>query len=109
MTVAATQLVPLWQIKVQGMTDGWWMAAQAATGSNPYAAAWFSYYDDPRFDNVDLTLPTSQTILAGLVSTALMTQAQSNNITAMSSATIPKYGPVLWGDVTLARQSLGLE
>ena len=85
------------------------ISTQSATGSNPYAAAWFSYYDDPRFDNVDLTLPTSQTILAGLVSTALMTQAQSNNITAMSSATIPKYGPVLWGDVTLARQSLGLE
>jgi hypothetical protein len=28
MTVAATQLVPLWQIKVQGMQDGWWMSAQ---------------------------------------------------------------------------------
>ena len=82
-------LVSLWQVKIQGMIDGWWMAGEAAISTNQYAAAWFDYYNDPRFDNVDLTLPTAQTILAGLVSTGIITQTNANTITAMSTPQVP--------------------
>ena len=92
--------------KVAGMEAGWWLPAQAAAATNPYAAAWFSYYTDFRFDNLDVTLATSQTILNGLVTTGLLSQAQADAVKAMGATTTPKYGPVLWGDMTLARKQL---
>ena len=101
-------LVPLWQVKLHGMEDGWWMVGQASIGTNPYATAWFDYYNDPRFENVDLTLPTSQTILAGLVSTGVITQANSDAITAMSTpqvlwTSVYWSGPVGGGHIGSAR------
>ena len=97
-TSPTSQLVLLWQIKVQGMTDGWWLGMVAAT-TNPYAVALMDYYNDFRFNNVDLSLAPIQTTLAGLVSTGLMTQAQSNTITAMATPQVP-WTSVYWqGDV----------
>jgi len=91
MTTTSRELVPLWQIKVAGLQGGWWLTAKAVVGSNPAAAVWFEYYDDPRFENLDMDLPTTKQILGGLVATGLLTQAQADAVDAMANVTRAKY------------------
>ena len=107
MTVTARELVPLWQIKVAGLQAGWWLAVKAAVATNAAAAVWFEYYDDPRFENIDMDLVTTQTVLGGLVASNLVTQAQADAVSAMADVTKPKYDHCWPGEVFTARATGG--
>jgi len=106
MTIVTRELVPLWQIKVAGLQAGWWLVVKAAVATNVAAAVWFEYYDDPRFENLDMDLATSQTIIGGLVASSLMTQEQADAVSAMANTTKPKYEHCWPGEVFGARRDL---
>lgn len=79
-----------------------WMPIKAATAISPGAAAAVDLSTDLRATTIDFTLPVVAGMLADLVAHALLTQAQSNALTAMSNTTIP------WWQATVAQGGGGL-
>ncbi len=84
-------LVPLWRIAELARKEGWWLTAKAAVTTNQYAAAFFDYYADSRFENLDISLDASKAVLAGLVSTELLTQAQADAIEALTTIAVSDF------------------
>jgi hypothetical protein len=90
MTVAGpSQSVPVLQVMTYLRTNNLWLPIKAAAATSSGAAAALDYNSDPRVQNIDVTLPIVQAMLADLVSHGLLTQAQSDAIVAMSATTIP--------------------
>lgn len=107
LTVTSRQLVPLWKIAELARTAGWWLTAKAAATTNQYAAAFFEYYADPRFDNLDMDLATTKAAMNGLVAAGLITQAQADAVDALADVTELKYPQGCYaGQVKTAREQL---
>ena len=88
LTRAKRVLVPLWQIKRHAIENGYWVALRAAavdTNSPIYTVAVLTvdYISDERFDNLDMDLTSTQTLLGGLVAGGILTQAQADELDAM--------------------------
>jgi hypothetical protein len=87
----ARQLVPLWQIKKLCIETGVWVAmkiAAAQTESVQLAQAAtlaIEYINDTRFENLDLDLTSTQTMIGALVQGGIMTEAQSELIDDMAN------------------------
>ena len=85
------QLVPLWKIKNAGLQSGWWLVAKASIATNVASATLFEYYQDPRFENIDMDLDATKYVVANLVSTNIMTQEQADAVDDLANALGPKY------------------
>ena len=87
-TVAKRVLVPLWKIKKHAIENGYWVALRAAAADtesplNTVATLTVDYISDERFDNLDMDLTSTQTLLGGLVAGGILTQAQADELDAM--------------------------
>jgi hypothetical protein len=92
MVVGPVQPVPIVDVVSYMREVSVWLpirAAAAASPPNEAAAAAVDLNTDPRTLTIDFTLPIVVEMMAMLVSSALITQAQSNAIVAMGAATIP--------------------
>ena len=101
-TIQRVAVVPLWKIKLRLVELGLWSAFQDP--ANPVAVAFMDVYRDPRFDNLDMSLPTVQMLLGGAVQIGLLTQEQADdlrNIDAVS--TLPMGETVTQADLDTAR------
>lgn len=118
--VPARQLVPLWMVKKHAIENGYWIAIKAAATSHEsptvQAAATLTldYVEDKRFDNLDLDLSSTQSLLAALVSGGVITQTNADELDAMADTFISKadelgLGVVGDGHVLSARELLAEE
>ena len=82
-SVAKRQLVPLWKIAELARKEGWWYAVKAS--AEPAAVAFMEYYQDARFENIDMDLEAAKNALAGLVATGLITQPQADAVDALAN------------------------
>ena len=103
---AVRALIPLWQIKSLAMQAGWWAGVEAAT-ANPAAVAFMAYYADFRFDNLNIDLPKSQEVMAGLVATNLIDQSQSDAVAALANQAIPGWTAAIDGPSRLQTITAG--
>ena len=83
----ARALVPIWKIKKHAIESGYWLALKNCAVEHPgYVAAALAvdYISDSRFENIDLDLTITITMLGGLVATSLITQTQADEIDALA-------------------------
>lgn len=84
-------LVPLWEIKKAAIEAGEWYSIVVAADSHEVpqvkAAAYMAkdYIDDRRFTNLDLSLPSTQQMLGGLVQGGVMSQGLVDTITGLAA------------------------
>lgn len=76
-SIPTRQLVPLWRIAQHGRETGWWYGLKQS--QSDAAAAFLDYYNDPRFENLDLDLPAARQVMS-----ALVTQPQADQIDALA-------------------------
>jgi len=88
LTVAGpVEPVPVLSIMTYLRANNLWMTIKSS--ATPGAQAAVDYNSDPRVQTLDVTLPITQGMLADLVSHTLLTQAQSNAITALGNTSVP--------------------
>ena len=86
----ARQLVPLWQLKKFLVETGLLLALQQAATSHESvdvraaAALTLVYIDDPRFNNLDMDLQSTKTLIGGLVLGGVVTAEVAALIDAMA-------------------------
>lgn len=81
----ARVMVPLSEISQKGRAEGWWYGLLAAEATSQNAQAFLEYYRDQRFTNLDLDLPASGQILAGLVSDGVITQEIADSVDSLAN------------------------
>lgn len=82
------QLVPLWKIKKHAIENGYWITLKNVAQDHPgYAVATLcvDYVSDARFENIDMDLNSTKTLLGGLVTVNLLTQDLANELDAMAN------------------------
>lgn len=82
-------LVPLWQIKKHAIENGYWITLKNTATEHPgYSAAALAvdYIDDQRFENLDIDLSSTQTLLGGLVASSLLTQDLADELDALADS-----------------------
>jgi hypothetical protein len=84
-------LVPLWEIKKAAIEAGEWFTLVAASQSHEdlesraLAFTAVDYINDQRFTNLNLSLPSTQLMLGGLVQKGVMSSGLSAAITALAA------------------------
>jgi hypothetical protein len=94
--VPSRRLVPTWEVRRAAIEGGYWPALvlAAADSSNPQrrglAISVLAWIDDQSgtIQTIDMDRPSTQAMLAGLVSEGLVTQSQTNAIDALADATV---------------------
>ena len=82
-------LVPLWQIKKHAIENGYWFTLKGTVSEHPgylAAASAVEYISDGRFENIDMDLTSTQTMLGGLVATSLLSQDFADALNAMADS-----------------------
>ena len=92
-TVGITVNVDNWRIKEHAVLNGYWPVVKGGQlDGNPAKAGLcvtvIDWVDDARMNTTDFTIPAVQSMLAGLVAFGLITQAQADELMAMSSKTV---------------------
>jgi hypothetical protein len=89
-TITIRKLVPLWQVKKACVEEGVWLAIQQAAESHSdpqiqaAANAAVSYIDDRRFENLDMDLASTKTMIGALVSGSVITQTNQATLDALA-------------------------
>lgn len=100
-----TAPVPVLQIMTYLRSRALWLPIKAAQATCVGAAAAVDYNSDPRVQTLDLSLPIAQAMLGDLVSHALLSKEQADEITAMGNTTLPWWqvngyrGPITGQDL----------
>ena len=113
-TVSRRRLVPLWEIHKLAIEAGFLLAVEDAAESHAMPAAKAAariarrYMDNPRFDNLDVTLPATTAMLDALVAGKVLSTEQREAIVALAVESVSfteslGLGQVLPGHVTKAR------
>lgn len=82
-------LVPLWQIKKHAIENGYWFTLKSTAVEHPgyiAAASAVEYISDGRFENIDMDLTSTQTMLGGLVATSLLSQDFADELDALADS-----------------------
>jgi len=92
-TVDITVNVDNWRIKEHAVLNGYWPLVKGGQlDSDPAKAGLcvtvIDWVDDTRMNTTDFTIPAVQGMLAGLVAFGLITQAQADELSAMSNKTV---------------------
>jgi len=92
-TVNTTVNVENWKIKEHAILNGYWVSIKAGQlDPDPQKAGLcvsvLDWVQDSRIGSTDINSLGVQTMLAGLVAYSLMTQAQANEIVALSHKTV---------------------
>lgn len=88
LTVPGTpQLVPVWKVVTYLRENGLWLCIKASTA--PGAQTAVDYNADQRVENIDVTLPATQAMLANLIENSLVSAEQAAAITAMAQTSLP--------------------
>jgi hypothetical protein len=87
-TRAKRVLVPIWKIKKHAIENGYWVALRAVADDSEsplhaVATLTVDYIGDERFENLDMDLTSTQTLLGGLVAGGIITQSQADDLFAM--------------------------
>lgn len=113
-TIPKRQLVPLWQIKKRALEQGYWLAIKKARTSHASEAvrdaaeAFWDYYEDPRFENLDMDLEATEAILSALVAGLVLgpdpesAQAEADALNAMADTFTSPEAECGLADTTLA-------
>lgn len=89
------QLVPLWRVK-RALVEAqeWPMIVAGQTNPDVTVAGLcitiVSYVDDPRFEHLDMDLPSTRAMMAGAVSAGLTSKATVEAIDAMADGLISR-------------------
>jgi hypothetical protein len=118
-SIAAAQasrrrLVPLWELFKLAIESGFLLAIESAAESHAkpevQAAARVTvrYMNNPRFDNLDVELPTTVAMLDVLVAGGVITADNRAAINALANVAVPLpaslgFGPILPGHILKAR------
>ena len=92
-TQTARQTVPLWQVKKAAIENNFWLAIKAAAASHAdeqvkgVANIVLDYVDDTRFNNLDMDLVSTQTMLGALVAGGVITQDFSDLLNGLANTT----------------------
>lgn len=103
----ARQLVPLWQIKKLCIETGVWIALKTAsmqTESLPLAyvaQTVIEYINDLRFENLDMDLQSTKTLIGTLVQAGIMTQVQADQIDEMANVKISIAEQIIGRNVSI--------
>ena len=94
-TVTRPRIVQTWEVKKQAIEQGYWAAIVIASeptnevdevrGLAISALAWL---DDPKIENIDFSLASTQQLVGGLVLTTLITQEQGDALIALGIETV---------------------
>lgn len=92
-TVEITVNVENWRIKEHAVLNGYWpVVKDGQLDSDPAKAGLcvtvIDWVNDTRMHTTDFTIPAVQGMVAGLVAYGFITQAQADELTAMSSNTV---------------------
>lgn len=108
---AGHRLVNLWEIKLVAIEGGFWPKIKWAASAHPVeqikavAATVLDYVDDRRFSTIDLYRESTQAMLAALVTGEVITQAESDALTAIADAMVSRVEQLFeLGDVATAAQ-----
>jgi hypothetical protein len=117
-TVDETVEVENWQIKKHAIENGYWSAivmgcdAGVDPAARGVAIAAKDWIDDPsgKIQKTDMDLPSTQTLVAGLVAAGFMTQPQADDLVALKTVSTPWVETVgIWQtDATSVRQAQDL-
>ena len=100
--------VPLWEIKKAACEAGEWPVLVAAAQSHENAQVRgaaltaVSYIDDRRFENLDLSLTSTQTLLGALQQGGVLSEGLIGTITALSANRASLADQMQLGDVGVA-------
>ena len=92
-TQAARKLVPLWEVKKAAIENGFWLAIKTAAASHAdeqvkgVANIVLDYVGDSRFENIDMDLTSTQTMLGALVAGSVITQDFSDLLNGLANTT----------------------
>ena len=92
-TVDATVKVPNWKIKQHAVLNSYWPVVKAGqldadTAKAGLCMTIIDWIEDTRISTTDFSLPQVQSMIAGLVSYGLITQAQADELNAMATETV---------------------
>lgn len=89
------RVVPTWEVKKQAIEQGYWaaivMASEVANSNQQVrglAISALAWLDDPKIENIDFSLESTQQLVGGLVLTTLITQQQGEALIALGSETV---------------------
>lgn len=95
--VTKTREVENWEVKKHAIENGYWAAIimgcenTAPVEVRGVAISAKDWIDDPsgKIGHTDMDLPSTQALLAGLVTATLMTQAQADSLVALKDVSVP--------------------
>ena len=92
-TVDITVKVPNWKIKQHAVLNGYWPVVKAGqldadTAKAGLCMTVIDWIEDARISTTDFSLPQVQSMIAGLVTFGLITQAQADELNAMATETV---------------------
>lgn len=94
-TITRARVVPTWEVKKQAIEQGYW--AKIVIASEPtnevdevrgLAISALAWLDDPKIENIDFSLASTQQLVGGLVLTTLITQEQGDALIALGIETV---------------------
>lgn len=92
-TVDVAVKVPNWKIKQHAVLNGYWPVVKAGqldadTAKAGLCTTIIDWIEDTRISTTDFSLPQVQSMIAGLVSYSLITQAHADELNAMATETV---------------------
>lgn len=92
-TVDVAVKVPNWKIKQHAVLNGYWPVVKAGqldadTAKAGLCMTIIDWIEDTRISTTDFSLSQVQSMIAGLVSYTLITQAQADELNAMATETV---------------------
>ena len=92
-TVDVAVKVPNWKIKQHAVLNGYWPVVKAGqldadTAKAGLCMTVIDWIEDVRISTTDFSLPQVQSMIAGLVTFGLITQAQADELNAMAIETV---------------------
>lgn len=94
-TITRARVVPTWEVKKQAIEQGYWaaivMASEVANTNQQgrgLAISALAWLDDPKIENIDFSLASTQQLVGGLVLTTLISQEQGEALIALGSETV---------------------
>ena len=92
-TVDVAVKVPNWKIKQHAVLNGYWPVVKAGqldadTAKAGLCMTIIDWIEDARISTTDFSLSQVQSMIAGLVTFGLITQAQADELSAMATETV---------------------
>ena len=90
-----SRLVPLWKVQKHAIENNYWLAIETAAASHTNPGVQMAakiaqhYLGNPRFEHLDMSLPTTATMLELLVTGEVITTDQRDALLAMATITVP--------------------